>query len=96
MSPRYRPKQLPHSVIGTWSALSSGDLSPTTVREAFGHLPCAVIAIAAQVDGVRVGMARKHLRSGLARPAAGVLLRAERLRNLIHADGPAATRDQQS
>jgi flavin reductase (DIM6/NTAB) family NADH-FMN oxidoreductase RutF len=33
------------------------DLSPATLREAFGHFPSGVIAIAAEVDGVRVGLA---------------------------------------
>ncbi len=33
------------------------DLSPTSLREAFGHFPSGVIAIAAEVDGVRVGLA---------------------------------------
>jgi flavin reductase (DIM6/NTAB) family NADH-FMN oxidoreductase RutF len=32
-------------------------LSPTTLREAFGHFPTGVIAIAAEVDGIRVGLA---------------------------------------
>jgi flavin reductase (DIM6/NTAB) family NADH-FMN oxidoreductase RutF len=33
------------------------NLDPTTLREAFGHFPCGVIAIAAEVDGTRVGLA---------------------------------------
>ncbi|TRW87920.1 flavin reductase family protein [Mycolicibacterium sp. 018/SC-01/001] len=33
------------------------DLSPSTLREAFGHFPTGVIAIAAEVDGTRVGLA---------------------------------------
>ena len=33
----------------------STDLSPTSLREAFGHFPSGVIAIAAEVDGERVG-----------------------------------------
>ena len=37
--------------------MSSIDLSPTTLREAFGHFPSGVIAIAAEVDGTRVGLA---------------------------------------
>ncbi|MGE2732678.1 flavin reductase family protein [Mycolicibacterium vaccae] len=32
-------------------------LDPTSLREAFGHFPSGVIAIAAEVDGVRVGLA---------------------------------------
>lgn len=37
---------------------SSGtNLSPASLREAFGHFPSGVIAIAAEVDGVRVGLA---------------------------------------
>lgn len=36
---------------------SPTDLSPTSLREAFGHFPSGVIAIAAEVDGVRVGLA---------------------------------------
>ena len=39
------------------SAMSSTDLSPASLREAFGHFPSGVIAIAAEVDGVRVGLA---------------------------------------
>ncbi|TFV57070.1 flavin reductase [Mycobacterium sp. PS03-16] len=37
--------------------MSSAELSPATLREAFGHFPTGVIAIAAEVDGVRVGLA---------------------------------------
>lgn len=33
------------------------DLSPSTLREAFGHFPTGVIAIAAEIDGTRVGLA---------------------------------------
>ncbi|AQA03582.1 oxidoreductase [Mycobacterium sp. MS1601] len=33
------------------------DLSPTNLREAFGHFPSGVIAIAAEVDGTRIGLA---------------------------------------
>ncbi len=33
------------------------DLTPDRLREAFGHFPSGVIAIAADVDGVRVGLA---------------------------------------
>jgi flavin reductase (DIM6/NTAB) family NADH-FMN oxidoreductase RutF len=32
-------------------------LSPSSLREAFGHFPAGVIAIAAEIDGVRVGLA---------------------------------------
>ena len=32
-------------------------LTPTSLREAFGHFPSGIIAIAAEVDGVRVGLA---------------------------------------
>jgi flavin reductase (DIM6/NTAB) family NADH-FMN oxidoreductase RutF len=35
----------------------STDLSPASLREAFGHFPSGIIAIAAEVDGVRVGLA---------------------------------------
>jgi flavin reductase (DIM6/NTAB) family NADH-FMN oxidoreductase RutF len=38
-------------------SMSEGDLSPTTLREAFGHFPSGVIAIAAEVDGVKIGLA---------------------------------------
>jgi flavin reductase (DIM6/NTAB) family NADH-FMN oxidoreductase RutF len=38
-------------------AMSPTDLSPTTLREAFGHFPSGVIAIAAEVGGTRVGLA---------------------------------------
>ena len=37
--------------------MSSPDLQPAALREAFGHFPTGVIAIAAEVGGVRVGMA---------------------------------------
>lgn len=33
------------------------DLNPTSLREAFGHFPSGVIAIAAEVGGTRVGLA---------------------------------------
>jgi flavin reductase (DIM6/NTAB) family NADH-FMN oxidoreductase RutF len=36
---------------------SQSDLSPASLREAFGHFPSGVIAIAAEVDGTRVGLA---------------------------------------
>jgi flavin reductase (DIM6/NTAB) family NADH-FMN oxidoreductase RutF len=35
----------------------STDLSPSSLRDAFGHFPSGVIAIAAEVDGERVGLA---------------------------------------
>ncbi|AFM15067.1 conserved protein of DIM6/NTAB family [Mycolicibacterium chubuense NBB4] len=40
-------------------AMSGSDtnLSPASLREAFGHFPSGVIAIAAEVDGTRVGLA---------------------------------------
>ncbi|MGV9799475.1 flavin reductase family protein [Mycobacterium sp. NPDC003449] len=37
--------------------MSATDLSPTSLREAFGHFPTGVVAIAAEVDGIRVGLA---------------------------------------
>jgi flavin reductase (DIM6/NTAB) family NADH-FMN oxidoreductase RutF len=37
--------------------MSSTSLSQASLREAFGHFPSGVIAIAAEVDGVRVGLA---------------------------------------
>ena len=37
--------------------MTGTDLSPASLREAFGHFPTGVIAIAAEVDGVRVGLA---------------------------------------
>ncbi len=33
------------------------NLTPSTLRDAFGHFPSGVIAIAAEVSGVRVGLA---------------------------------------
>ncbi|MHA7653668.1 flavin reductase family protein [Mycobacterium sp. ML4] len=36
---------------------SNNKLTPTSLREAFGHFPSGVIAIAAEVDGVREGLA---------------------------------------
>ncbi|MGQ4597961.1 flavin reductase [Nocardia sp. R6R-6] len=37
--------------------MSSTDFTPTMLREAFGHFPSGVIAIAAEVNGDRIGMA---------------------------------------
>ncbi|MDT5018014.1 MAG: hypothetical protein QOD39_4174 [Mycobacterium sp.] len=37
--------------------MSGTHLNPTSLREAFGHFPSGVIAIAAEVDGIRVGLA---------------------------------------
>jgi flavin reductase (DIM6/NTAB) family NADH-FMN oxidoreductase RutF len=37
--------------------MSNTELSPASLREAFGHFPSGVIAIAAEVDGVRIGLA---------------------------------------
>lgn len=37
--------------------MSATDFSPATLREAFGHFPSGVIAIAAEVEGARVGLA---------------------------------------
>ncbi|BBY58773.1 flavin reductase family protein [Mycolicibacterium sarraceniae] len=37
--------------------MSSTELSPASLREAFGHFPSGVIAIAAEVEGIRVGLA---------------------------------------
>lgn len=34
-----------------------GNLTPASLREAFGHVPSGVVAIAAEVDGSRLGMA---------------------------------------
>ncbi|MCV7445340.1 oxidoreductase [Mycobacterium paraense] len=36
---------------------SNSNLTPSSLREAFGHFPTGVVAIAAQVDGVREGLA---------------------------------------
>lgn len=36
--------------------MSSVKLSQSSLREAFGHFPSGVIAIAAEVDGIRVGL----------------------------------------
>ncbi|MGB7111837.1 MAG: flavin reductase, partial [Mycobacterium sp.] len=33
------------------------NLTPSSLREAFGHFPSGVIAIAAEIDGVREGLA---------------------------------------
>jgi hypothetical protein len=38
-------------------SMSPADLSPPTLREAFGYFPSGVIAIAAEVGGTRVGLA---------------------------------------
>jgi flavin reductase (DIM6/NTAB) family NADH-FMN oxidoreductase RutF len=37
--------------------MATENLTPTVLREAFGHFPSGVIAIAAEVDGTRVGLA---------------------------------------
>ncbi|GAS92833.1 flavin reductase family protein [Mycolicibacterium brisbanense] len=37
--------------------MSATELSPTSLREAFGHFPTGVVAIAAEVEGIRVGLA---------------------------------------
>jgi len=37
--------------------MSSSNLTQATLREAFGYFPSGVIAIAAEVDGTRVGLA---------------------------------------
>jgi flavin reductase (DIM6/NTAB) family NADH-FMN oxidoreductase RutF len=37
--------------------MSTDSLSPARLREAFSHFPSGVIAIAAEVDGIRVGLA---------------------------------------
>lgn len=37
--------------------MSAIELDPASLREAFGHFPSGVIAIAAEVDGERVGLA---------------------------------------
>jgi flavin reductase (DIM6/NTAB) family NADH-FMN oxidoreductase RutF len=37
--------------------MSSTDLDPAALREAFGYFPSGVIAIAAEVDGILVGLA---------------------------------------
>lgn len=37
--------------------MSNTDLSPAVLREAFGLHPSGVIAVAAEIDGVRVGLA---------------------------------------
>ena len=70
-------------------SMSTTDLSPTTLREAFGHFPSGVIAIAAEVEGIKVGTGGQHVRPGLAGTAAGVVLRAEHLGDLAEAQGPA-------
>jgi flavin reductase (DIM6/NTAB) family NADH-FMN oxidoreductase RutF len=36
---------------------SPSNMTPSTLREAFGHFPSGVIAIAAEVDGILVGLA---------------------------------------
>lgn len=37
--------------------MSATELSPTSLREAFGHFPTGVVAIAAKVDGALIGLA---------------------------------------
>lgn len=38
-------------------AMGNAELSPESLREAFSHFPSGVIAIAAELDGTRVGLA---------------------------------------
>jgi flavin reductase (DIM6/NTAB) family NADH-FMN oxidoreductase RutF len=38
-------------------ALGDSGLTPDSLRDAFGHFPTGVIAIAAEVDGARIGLA---------------------------------------
>jgi flavin reductase (DIM6/NTAB) family NADH-FMN oxidoreductase RutF len=38
-------------------AMNSAHLEPSVLREAFSHFPSGVVAIAAEVDGARLGMA---------------------------------------
>ena len=63
-------------------AMSENDLSPTSLREAFGHFPSGVIAIAAEVDGVRVGLAASDPVGLLAHPVATLRRDAEGLTDL--------------
>jgi flavin reductase (DIM6/NTAB) family NADH-FMN oxidoreductase RutF len=37
--------------------MSTSNLSQASLREAFGHFPTGVVAIAAEVDGTRIGLA---------------------------------------
>lgn len=37
--------------------MSTTDLSPTSLREAFGHFPSGVVAVAAELEGTRIGLA---------------------------------------
>lgn len=48
-----RPPVNPH--VSSPSNLTP--LSPAALREAFGHFPTGVVAVAAEIDGVRVGLA---------------------------------------
>jgi flavin reductase (DIM6/NTAB) family NADH-FMN oxidoreductase RutF len=38
-------------------ALGEAALTPNSLQDAFGHFPTGVVAIAAEVDGVRIGLA---------------------------------------
>jgi flavin reductase (DIM6/NTAB) family NADH-FMN oxidoreductase RutF len=37
--------------------MTTSNLSQASLREAFGHFPTGVVAVAAEVDGIRVGLA---------------------------------------
>lgn len=37
--------------------MTNTELSPAALREAFGHVPSGVIAVAAQIDGLPIGLA---------------------------------------
>ena len=54
---RSRAVVMPTSAKMELEMSSSANLNPSTLREAFGHFPSGVIAIAAEVDGTRVGLA---------------------------------------
>src|ERR1700760_209067 len=50
-------ERLPRRVISGRRRMGTTDLTQASLREAFGHFPTGVIAIAAEVEGVRVGLA---------------------------------------
>ena len=58
LPPEVEAERWSDRLVPKWTEMSSSaNLNPSTLREAFGHFPSGVIAIAAEVDGTRVGLA---------------------------------------
>lgn len=59
LSDQIRPDEANGSPVNSHvsSASKLTPLTPASLREAFGHFPTGVVAVAAEIDGVRVGLA---------------------------------------